>query len=156
PDRPARGAGLRRRRERAADADRVQAPLPARAGRRPRLDTRRAAAEALGPPRVASRPNGRRLRTPSAREDRPPRVPAHIHPDALRRRLQARSRPQELTRRSPVGRPRGAGAAAPSGPMRFGVVAHTSSETNTALTGAAASLGFAASLYAPRDALRLL
>ncbi|HZR94614.1 MAG TPA: hypothetical protein VFA56_02905 [Gaiellaceae bacterium] len=40
--------------------------------------------------------------------------------------------------------------------MRFGVVAHTGSETNAALSVAAESLGFSASIYAPRDALRLL
>ena len=55
------------------------------------VDPRRAAAEALGPARVASRPHGRRLRAPAAREDRPARVRAHVHPDALRRRLQARA-----------------------------------------------------------------
>ena len=57
---------------------------------RPRLDARRAAAEAVGPPRVAPRPHRRRLRPAPAREDRPARVAAHVHPDALRRRLQAR------------------------------------------------------------------
>ena len=64
--------------------------LPARARARPRLDAGRAAAEAVGPPRVAPRPHGRRLRPAPAREDRPARVAPHLHPDALRRRLQAR------------------------------------------------------------------
>ena len=98
-DRPARGAGVRRRRERRADADRVPAPLPARARPRPRLDARRAAAEALGPARVAPRPHRRRLRPPPAREGRPARVPPHVHPDALRRRLQARSRCRRTAQR---------------------------------------------------------
>ena len=45
-DRPARGAGLRRRRERRPHADGVPPALPARARPRPRRDARRAAAEA--------------------------------------------------------------------------------------------------------------
>ena len=94
-DRPARGAGLRRRPERRADADRVPAPLHARARPRPRRHPRRAAAEGLGPARVAPRPHGRRLRPPPAPEDRPQRAAALVHPDALRRRLQARAGRQE-------------------------------------------------------------
>ena len=57
-----------------ADADRVPAPLPARARPGPRRHARRAPAEALGPARVAPRPDRRRLRPPAAREDRPPRA----------------------------------------------------------------------------------
>src|ERR1044071_1065981 len=40
--------------------------------------------------------------------------------------------------------------------MRFVVVAHTVSETNEALAGAAASLGLPALVLSPRDALRTL
>ena len=40
--------------------------------------------------------------------------------------------------------------------MRFAVVAHTRSETNDALAGAAASLGLPASVLAPRDSLGAL
>ena len=66
--------------------------LRARARDGPRADARRAAAARLGPPRVAPRPHGRRLRPQAAREDRRPRLAAHLPADALRRRLQARSR----------------------------------------------------------------
>ena len=69
-DRPALGAGLRRRRERRADADRVPAALRAGAGPRPGGEPRRAAAANLGPSRDPPRPHGRRLRAPPAREDR--------------------------------------------------------------------------------------
>ena len=55
-------------------------------------DARRAAAARLGPPRVPPRPHGRRLRPQAPREDRRPRLTAHVPPDALRRRLQARGR----------------------------------------------------------------
>ena len=54
--------------------------------------------------RVAPRPHGRRLRPPAAREDRPPRAAAHVHPDALRRRLQARGRAEVVTSSIPLGR----------------------------------------------------
>jgi RimK family alpha-L-glutamate ligase len=40
--------------------------------------------------------------------------------------------------------------------MRFAVVAHTASDTNCSLAGAAASLGLPASVLSPRDALRSL
>lgn len=40
--------------------------------------------------------------------------------------------------------------------MQFAVVAHTRSDTNDALAGAAASLGLPASVLSPRDALRIL
>jgi len=40
--------------------------------------------------------------------------------------------------------------------MQFTVVAHTRSDTNDALAGAAASLGLPASVLSPRDALRIL
>jgi len=40
--------------------------------------------------------------------------------------------------------------------MRFAVVAHSRSETNEALAGAAASVGLPASVLPPRDALRFL
>ena len=58
---------------------------------RPRREPRRAAAADLGPARDASRPHRRRLRPPAAREDRLARAAAHVHPDALRRRLHARA-----------------------------------------------------------------
>ena len=58
----------------------------------------------LGPAGDPPRPHGRRLRPQAAREGRPPRTCAHLHPHALRRRLQARGR-AEVTPR----------AAAPSG-----------------------------------------
>ncbi len=83
--------------QRRADADRVQAPLHARARPRPRRHARRAAAEGLGQPRDAPRPHGRRLRPPAAAEDRPQRVAALVHPDALRRRLQARARTEVVS-----------------------------------------------------------
>ena len=63
------------------------------------LDARRAPPARLGPPRLASRPHRRRLRPQAAREDRPPGAAAHVHPDALRRRLQARSRAEVAARR---------------------------------------------------------
>ena len=53
---------------------------------------RRAPTEALGSPRGASRPHRRRLRPQAPRQDRPPRAAPHVHPDALRSRLQARTR----------------------------------------------------------------
>src|ERR1043165_898113 len=69
------------------------APRPrARAGARPRPDARRAAATRLGPARVPPGPDGRRLRPQAPREDRRPRIAAHLPPDALRRGLQARGR----------------------------------------------------------------
>ena len=74
-----------------ADADRVPAPLPARARPGSRRHARRAAPEALGPPRVAPRPHRRRVRPAAAREGRPARAAPHLHPDPLRRRLQARA-----------------------------------------------------------------
>ena len=40
--------------------------------------------------------------------------------------------------------------------MRFAVVAHRCSETNSALAAAAESLGVAAAVLSPRDALRIL
>ena len=57
--------------------DRVPAPLRARARDGPRAHPRRAAPAGLGPPRLAPRPHGRRLRPQAAREDRPPRPRAH-------------------------------------------------------------------------------
>ena len=66
--------------------------LRARARDRPRADARRAPPARLGPPRVPPRPDGGRLRPQAPREDRQPRLAAHVPPDALRRRLQARSR----------------------------------------------------------------
>ena len=68
--RPALGAGVRRRRERRADADRVPAPLRAGAGPRPRGEPRRAAPADLGPASHPPRPHRRRLRQAPAREDR--------------------------------------------------------------------------------------
>src|SRR5205807_1102905 len=59
-----------------------------------------AAPEALGPPRVAPRPHGRRLRPPPAGEDRPPLVASHVHPDALWRRLPPRAGLEERRRRA--------------------------------------------------------
>ena len=75
-----------------ADAHRVPAALRARARAGPRRLARRVAAAALGPAAGPPRPHRRRLRAPAAGEDRPPRVAAHVHPDAVRRRLQARAR----------------------------------------------------------------
>ena len=72
--------------ERGADADRVPAPLRARARAGTRADARRAAAEDLGPPADAPRPHRRRLRPQAAREDRPARAEAHIHPHSVRSR----------------------------------------------------------------------
>ena len=89
PHRPAQRPGLPRRSERRPDADRVPAALRPRARARPGRQPRRAAPEALGPPRGPSRPHRRRLRAQAARQDRPPGAAAHVHPDALRRRLQA-------------------------------------------------------------------
>ena len=91
---PQERPGVRRRRERRPDADRVPPPLRARARRRPRPHARRAAAAGLGPPRVAPRPHGGRLRAQAAGEDRQPLVAALVPADALRRRLQARGRAQ--------------------------------------------------------------
>ena len=78
-------------RERRPDADRVPAALRPRARARPGRQPRRAAPEALGPTRGPSRPHRRRLRAQAARQDRPPGAAAHVHPDPLRRRLQART-----------------------------------------------------------------
>ena len=58
----------------------------------PRAHARRAPPARLGPARDASRPNRRRVRPQAAREGRPARAAPHLHPHALRRRLQARSR----------------------------------------------------------------
>src|SRR5256885_16751757 len=85
-------------------ADGVPPPLPARARPRPRRHARRAAAEAVGPPRVASRPDGGRLRPPPAREGRPAGIRAHVHPDAVRRRLPAGAGGED-GRRGPGARP---------------------------------------------------
>ena len=107
------------------------------------VDPRRAAAEALGPPRVAPRPDGRRLRPASAREGRPQGVPPHLHPDALRRGLPARTGAEG-------GRERRVGRVASPTPLShriashlcgdrqhdpgvtFAVVAHSHCETNDA------------------------
>ena len=79
-----------------ADADRVPAPLRAGARAGPRRLARRAAATAVGPAAGAPRPHRRRLRPPAAREGRPPRVASHVHPDPLRRGLQARASRQAV------------------------------------------------------------
>ena len=89
--RPARRPGVRRRRKRGAHSDRVSAALPARARTRASRHPRRAAAEDLGPAREPPGPHRRRLRPTPARQDRPPRLAAHVHPDPLRRRLPASS-----------------------------------------------------------------
>ena len=92
--RPAQRPGLHRRRERRADADRVPPDLRTRARPGPRPHPRRAAAAGLGPASLAPRPHGRRLRPQAAGEDRLALLDEHLHPDALRRRLQARPRPE--------------------------------------------------------------
>ena len=91
--------------QRRSHADRVQAALHARTRPRPRRHARRVAAEGVGEARDASRPHRRRLRAPAASEDRSQRVAALVHPDALRRRLQARARSEvaRSTDRSPDG-----------------------------------------------------
>ena len=66
-------AGVRRRRERGADADRVPAPLHARPRARPRRHAGRADAAPVGPAADPPRPHGRRLHPQAAREGRPPR-----------------------------------------------------------------------------------
>ena len=91
PHRSAQRPGLPRRSERRPDADRIPAAVRPRARARPGRQPRRAAPEALGPTRGPSRPHRRRLRAQAARQDRPPGAAAHVHPDALRRRLQART-----------------------------------------------------------------
>ena len=96
------------------DADRVPAPLRARARPGPRAHPRRAAPARLGPPRLAPRPHRRRLRPQAAREGRPARLGAHLHPDALRRRLQARGR----ARRSLLSRRRRGSRASRAGCSR--------------------------------------
>ena len=58
---------------------------------RPGRHARRAAPADLGTARDASRPDGRRLRPQAAGEDRPAGPRPHVHPDPLRRRLQARA-----------------------------------------------------------------
>ena len=79
------------RRERRADADRVPAPLRPRARVRARRHPGRASPEGLGPPADAPRPDRRRVRAQDPRQARVARARAHVRPDALRRRLQARS-----------------------------------------------------------------
>ena len=95
--RPARGAGVRGRSEREADPDRVPAPLPAcaRAGR---VSTRDELLQKLWGRRESHRDRTvdvfvRRLREKIDRRASRP----HLHPDALRRRLQARGRTEELS-----------------------------------------------------------
>ena len=80
------------------DADRVPAALRARAGAGPGRHPGRAAAADLGPARAPPRPHGRRVRPQAARQDRPPRAAAHVHPDALRRRLQAAAAAEVVAR----------------------------------------------------------
>ena len=53
------------------------------------VEPRRAAAEAVGPPRGSPRPDRRRLRPQAAREDRSPGVRAYVSPDPVRRGVQA-------------------------------------------------------------------
>ncbi len=59
---------------------------------------RRAPAAGVGATRIASRPHRGRLRPQASREDRPPGAAPHVHPHALRRRLQARSAAEVLAR----------------------------------------------------------
>ncbi len=55
-----------------------------------RVLTRDELLQRVGAGGLAPRPHRRRLRAQAAREGRQPRLAAHVHPDALRRRLQAR------------------------------------------------------------------
>ena len=59
--------------------------------RGPRRHARRAAAGALGAPPHVPRPHRRRLRPQAPRQARSPGAAAHVHPDALRRRLPLRA-----------------------------------------------------------------
>ncbi len=101
--RPARGAGVRGRRRTCGLTPTEFRLLYALAIEpRPGRHARRAAAAHLGPPRGPSRPDRRRLRPQAAREGRPARLAAHLHPDALRRRLRARAGAED--RRPAAGR----------------------------------------------------
>ena len=91
-------AGIRRRGERGAHSDGVPPPVHARAGGGPGAHPGRAAPAGVGPPGDAPRPDGRRLRAQAAREGRPPRLAARLHPHPVRRRLQARGAGRSLTR----------------------------------------------------------
>ena len=127
------------------------------------VDARRAPAEAVGPARVASRPDGGRVRPPPAREGRPagPRRTRSSRRDTASATGWSRSRRPQRPLASPTpARHRIEAHRSPLRPhdfgMKFAVVAHRRSATNNALVTAARSWGVEAELLDPHRALSLL